>query len=125
MDVELPKAPVRELTPDLFADITSIPYTTASEDSEWANLTTDLTSVLVFAGDLTDQERQRVIWRATTTPNEETILRAARSIMADLRTIRDSTGNLSAANLSNAVRVLARAMIGVIRLLIRDLDGTD
>jgi len=39
---------------------------------------------------------------------------AIKQAITDLRTIRDSTGTLTAAQLSNAVRVIARALLAVI-----------
>lgn len=45
--------------------------------------------------------------------------------LTDLRTIVGSTGSLTNAQLSNAVRALARVNMALIRLAIRRLDGTD
>lgn len=45
--------------------------------------------------------------------------------LADLRTITGSSGSLTNAQLSNAVRVLARGQIRLIRLAVDLLDGTD
>lgn len=57
--------------------------------------------------------------------NRDAIHAAARDHLADLRTIRNSTGTLTGANLSNAVRALAKGQGHVIRLLIGALDATD
>ena len=45
--------------------------------------------------------------------------------LSDLRTITGSSGSLTNAQLSNAVRVLARGQIRLIRLAVGLLDGTD
>lgn len=115
MDVVLPSPPVREMTPTSFADITSLSYMLIDNYGE---------HTLRFDGDLTDLQRRQVIWRATLTANEETMLRNAESVLPDLRLIRDSTGTLTTAQLSNAVRVLARVEIGLVRKFIGDLTGT-
>lgn len=57
--------------------------------------------------------------------NRTTIEDAVRAHLADLRTIRISTGTLTGAQLSNAVRALAKGQTHVIRLLIGALDDTD
>lgn len=57
--------------------------------------------------------------------NRDTIRRAVRSHLADLRTIRDSTGQLTNAQLSQAVRALAKGQMHVIRLLVDELDAAD
>jgi hypothetical protein len=49
----------------------------------------------------------------------------ARELYTDLRAIRNTTGSLSNAQLSNAVRVLARGEIAMLRLLLKELDGVD
>lgn len=48
-----------------------------------------------------------------------------RLAMTDLRAIAKSTGNLSASQLSNAVRVIANSQISMLRLLARQFDGVD
>lgn len=65
-----------------------------------------------------EQESQR-------TQNRDAIRNAVRDHLAELRTIRNSTGTLTTAQLSSAVRSLAKGQIHVIRLLIDQLDGTD
>lgn len=57
--------------------------------------------------------------------NEGTLNQRADTAIGDLRTIRDSSGNLTNAQLSSAVRAIAGAGIVIIRLLIRKLDGTE
>lgn len=74
---------------------------------------------LVPSGKLTPEQE------AAQQTNQATIESRADAILTDLRAIRDSTGNLSSAQASNAVRVLARACIALIRLQLRKLDGTD
>jgi hypothetical protein len=55
----------------------------------------------------------------------QTLNERADAALADLRTIATSTGTLTGAQLSNAVRVLARVGIALIRLELRRLDDTD
>lgn len=62
---------------------------------------------------------------ADTDRNRATIEAAARAHLADLRTVAGSTGTLSGQQLSNAVRLLARGQVRVIRLLLHEFDGTD
>lgn len=57
--------------------------------------------------------------------NQATLHRQVRDHLADLRTITGSSGTLTAAQLSNAVRALARGQIGLIRLAVDLLDATD
>ena len=57
--------------------------------------------------------------------NEQRILEAVTEHLATLRQIRDSTGIISSANLSTAVRALARGQIQVIRLLTRRFEAID
>jgi hypothetical protein len=61
----------------------------------------------------------------TAEANTRTIHTEAEQALAGLRTIRDSTGDLNARNLSNAVRLLARVLIVLVRLQLRRLDGVD
>lgn len=57
--------------------------------------------------------------------NADTMRAAVRSHLQDLRTIRDSSGTLTGAQLSNAVRALAKGQVHVIRLVVGALDATD
>lgn len=82
-------------------------------------------TVIVFSGDLTSAQVNAVLARLRTPVNEELLDKMARDLYVDLRTIRNSSGTLPAADLSKAVRALAKAQIAVIRLLLRDLDGID
>ena len=69
----------------------------------------------------------QVVYDSTATPegqNRTTIEDAVKAHLADLRTIRDSTGTLTGAQLSNAVRALAKGQVHVIRLLVGALDST-
>lgn len=67
-----------------------------------------------------------VEWKpGTAGANEQAIRDAVVAHFADLRAIRNTSGTLNGANLSNAVRVLARGQIHVLRLLLGALDGTD
>jgi hypothetical protein len=69
-----------------------------------------------------------VVFDSSTTPEGQTsrvIEVAVKDHLATLRTIRDSTGTLTGAQLSAAVRALAKGQIHVIRLLVGALDSTD
>ena len=73
---------------------------------------------------------QAVIDAHTGQPTEEelrptTLRTRADAALVDLRTIRDSSGNLSSAQLSNAVRLMARVLIVLIRLALSRYDGVD
>lgn len=57
--------------------------------------------------------------------NDSTVRQQAEAALVDLRTIAQSSGTLTGAQLSNAVRVIARACIGLIRLQLGKLDATD
>ena len=57
--------------------------------------------------------------------NERTIREQVASHLTDLRAITGSSGTLTAAQLSNAVRVLARGQIRLIRMALDLYDGTD
>ncbi len=57
--------------------------------------------------------------------NEQTLNARSDGLLLDLRALVNTTGNLSAAQLSGAVRLLARAMLTLARLYWRRLDGTD
>ena len=57
--------------------------------------------------------------------NDAKIRDQADKALVDLRTIRDSSGNLSSAQLSNAVRLMARVLIVLVRLSLSRFDGVD
>ncbi len=57
--------------------------------------------------------------------HEQTLNARADTMLADLRALVNSTGNLSSAQLSTAVRLLARVLLTLARLYWRRLDGTD
>ncbi len=57
--------------------------------------------------------------------HEQTLNARADTVLVDLRALVNTTGNLSSAQLSTAVRVLARALLTLTRLHWRRLDGTD
>lgn len=99
-----------------FSDITGTPTAPA----EWLE---GNVLRIHFPQPLTAEQRARVRARLeASNPNEEQIRAAARSLFTDLRTIRDSTGTLSTAALSNAVRVLAKGEIALAKLVLRDLQ---
>lgn len=91
-------------------------------------------SALTSAGNPIDERSrdsiQAVIDAHTGQSTEEqqrtaTLRTRADSALTDLRTIRDSSGNLSSAQLSNAVRLLARVLIVLVRLALSRYDGVD
>ncbi len=57
--------------------------------------------------------------------HEQTLNARADGLLVDLRALATTTGNLSSAQLSGAVRLLARALLTLARLYWRRLDGTD
>lgn len=59
------------------------------------------------------------------TVNAATIEAAAAAALDGLRQIAGTTGTLTGAQLSNAVRLLARVAIRLIRLQLRKLDAAD
>lgn len=64
----------------------------------------------------------------TTSPeqdNEATLNDRAATALVDLRTLRDTTGTLSNAQVASGLRLLARVAIGLIRLQLRQLDSAD
>lgn len=68
------------------------------------------------------------VYDSATTPegqNETTMRTQADAALADLRLVASSSGTLTGAQLSNAVRVIARVVIALVRLQLRRLDGVD
>ncbi len=57
--------------------------------------------------------------------HEQTLNARADGMLLDLRALANTTGNLSSAQLSGAVRLLARVFLTLARLHWRRLDGTD
>ncbi len=57
--------------------------------------------------------------------HEQTLNARADTALVDLRALVNTTGNLSSAQLSGAVRLLARVLLTLARLQWRRLDGTD
>ncbi len=57
--------------------------------------------------------------------HEQTLNARADTALTDLRALANSTGNLSSAQLSTAVRLLAKVLLTLCRLYWRRLDGTD
>ncbi len=57
--------------------------------------------------------------------HEQTLHARADTAIVDLRALANTTGNLSSAQLSGAVRLLARVLLTLARLYWRRLDGTD
>ncbi len=56
--------------------------------------------------------------------HEQTLGEQGASQMEELRAVAISTGTLTAAQLSTTVRLLARAQVTALRLLLRRFDGT-
>jgi hypothetical protein len=57
--------------------------------------------------------------------NEQAMRSALQQSLADLRLISDSTGTLTAAQMSNALRVLSRAQSRMIRVALRVLNESE
>lgn len=57
--------------------------------------------------------------------NETTLTDRANAAMVDLRTLRDTTGTLTNTQVANGLRLLARAVLALIRLQLRRLDAAD
>lgn len=77
---------------------------------------------------LTPEEQAAVdayVATQTATANEDALRQRAENALADLRTVAGSSGTLTGAQLSNAVRLLARVAAALIRLHLRRLEGTD
>ena len=89
-------------------------------------LASSATEVVAVAGSpVTTPQLQAAVDAHVADPlwtNEAKVRANAEQALADLRTIRDSTGNLSSAQLSNAVRVLARVSVVLVRLALSKFD---
>ncbi len=57
--------------------------------------------------------------------HEQTLNSRADTVLVDLRALVNTSGTLTGAQLSSAVRLLARVMLTIARLHWRRLDGTD
>ncbi len=57
--------------------------------------------------------------------HEQTLNARADGVLTDLRALANTTGTLTGAQLSGAVRLLARVLLTLARLHWRRLDGTD
>ncbi len=57
--------------------------------------------------------------------HEQTLNARADTALTDLRVLANTTGSLSSAQLSAAVRTIARVLLTLARLHWRRLDGTD
>lgn len=69
-----------------------------------------------------DEQVERDI---TVEENESTLRTRAESALADLRILAGTSGTLTTAQLSNAVRLLARVALAVARLHLRRFDSAD
>lgn len=71
-------------------------------------------------------ESRVVTWESTPEQdNEETLTDRAATAMADLRTLTNTTGTLTNAQVANGLRLVARVALALIRLQLRQLDATD
>jgi hypothetical protein len=117
MDVKTPQ-PIRPIDANSFTSITTIPVTSITYD-EFGEPT------ITFGGDLTDAQVRRVQDLVQMSDAEVQIRDAARDLLPQLRQIRDSSGTLSTAQLSNSVRVLSRAVIALGRLALHETDSAN
>lgn len=107
----------RTLDPNTFSDITTLPYTSVKdENDEWK---------LSFSGDLTSTQVTAIQNRCSLSVGEETQQKQITAALSDLRTIRDSTGTLTGAQLSNSVRVIARCLVYAIKRSLNDYSPGD
>lgn len=85
---------------------------------------TETISVYDPAGNLIST--RTVTWETTPEQdNEETLNGRATTAMADLRTLASTTGTLTNAQVATGLRLLARAVLALIRLQLRQLDSAD
>lgn len=109
--------------PSSFGDITGkeVLRTGWTEDTEGNSV-----FEVQFAVNLTAAEQEAVLLRlGTADANEETTRARAWAAADGLRQIRDSTGTLTAANLSTAVRLLARVALYLLRLQLGRTDTVE
>lgn len=102
----------------LFSDIT---------DSTWELQSDPVvgTTILHFVSDLSDAQVREATWRATMSPNEEQMMSGLQNAIGSLQQITATTGALTTTQLSNAVRLLARVCIWLLRLKVRDYSSTN
>lgn len=81
-EIVSPNPPLRELTPNLFADITSSPYTV---DNSYEMIR------LIFDDDLTPIEQMRVRWRVTLSPELEDLFNDALGAVQNNTNFKDVT----------------------------------
>lgn len=109
----------RDWRDDLFADITTKRVIDHGEDGQGR-------FYVQFEVNLTTAEQDAVTLRlGTASAVEEQIQATARDALTDLRTIREFTGTATNAQLTFAVKTLARVMIGLVRVLLRRYDAAD
>ena len=65
------------------------------------------------------------VWTSDETVNEQTLIQRANDALAALRTIANGSGSMSNAQLSDAARTIARALLALARLYLRRLESTD
>ena len=112
------------ITTDREIDITALPWPAVQR---WDGTTAEIeVPDDVPAADLTAavQSAPPAPDRAAELANRIAISEAARDHITDLRAIASSSGTLTNAQLSNAMRVLARGQIRLIRLTVGMFDGT-
>lgn len=101
-------AVLRDLTPDLFRDITPSNYTWHEEEGAY---------FLNFEQTLTDNQIKLVRLRCRFTPQQEAVYTGAGQLVIDLTPIRDFVGTATTAQLTSAAKSLAAAQIGVLNFL--------
>jgi hypothetical protein len=112
------RRPVRALTEDMFADLgyPIVSFTYNEADTSWdVSLADTLTPAQII--------RAKIRLRTRNTADELMLVNALTTVSADLDTIANSTGTLSAANLSLAVRALAVDVKGIIAWIGKDVTG--
>lgn len=109
----------RAIDVDSFADITAVPV----EGVGWG----DRGQLLVeFASDLTPAQALAVQVRMeSSNANEETLRNQAINAAQDNRAFLNIVGTPTNAQILTQVRALTRQNNGIIRILLRRLDGTD
>jgi hypothetical protein len=80
---------------------------------------------LDFAGDLTDDQVQQIRERVDEPVNSTTLKQQTHDAFVGLRQTRDSTGALTNAQLSNAVRLQAKVIIALGRMVLGEEDAVD
>jgi hypothetical protein len=118
MDITIPE-PKRPLDANTFKSVTSIPYTVA-DDPLYAG-----GKVVSFDGDLTEEQKWQVLDLAGEQQNVTTLKDRARDEYQALTAIQNTAGTLTAAQLSNAVRMEAKVLKAMMKLQFGETDTVD